>query len=66
MLPSLVNLIAVLAGGGGIVGAIIGFAVPTATTRELFANIATGAQIGGVAGAAIAFTIWGGGSLAGA
>ncbi len=65
VLPPLVNLIAVLAAAGSIVGAIVGFSIRLRGNADWVKNMVDGAQLGAVAGSAIAFAIWIGGSAAG-
>lgn len=54
MVPSLPDLIAVCAAGGGIVGAIGGFCFRPVTDRDLVKNMVDGAQLGAVFGAGVA------------
>jgi hypothetical protein len=66
VLPSLPDLIAVIAGFGTVVGGSYGFAARAPTTHELLLNVALGGTLGGIGGTAIAFLIWVGGTAAGA
>jgi hypothetical protein len=66
VLPSLTDLFGVLLPVGGLVGAIIGFALGAPSDRDLLKNVVDGAQIGVIFGTAVAVAIWTGGKLAGA
>jgi hypothetical protein len=66
VLPSLSGLFAVLGPIGGLVGAIIGFAVRAPADRDLVKNVIDGAQIGAICGTIVAIAIWVGGKAAGA
>jgi len=63
--PGLVDFLAVCPAAGAVVGAIIALAFRADTNRELVNNLLAGAGLGGIAGSAIAFAIWIGGTLAG-
>jgi hypothetical protein len=63
MIPSLPDLITVCAGAGGLIGAIIGFMMRAETDATWVANIVAGGALGGIAGTAVAFAIWIGGTL---
>ena len=65
-MPALPDLIAVLAGVGAVLGGIIGFAVHPASDRQMISNVVDGGQVGAILGGLAAFTIWLGGTAAGA
>ena len=56
--PPLSDLLAVATAIFALVGAIVGLVWPSESDRDMVQNIAAGAQIGAVAGVAIALTIW--------
>jgi len=60
------DILTVCAGGGAVLGAIVGFALPPKSDRELMENVVGGAQIGAVAVSAGGFLYWTVRSLAGA
>jgi hypothetical protein len=57
MKPSLVDLIAVAGGLGGILGALFAFGISTLKGREFLIDITIGITIGGTCGAFVAFLI---------
>jgi hypothetical protein len=65
-IPSLPELLAVLAPGCGVAGAFIGLALKTSSDRQIAENIALGFALGVVVGTTLSFAIWVGAVAAGA
>jgi hypothetical protein len=63
LIPRLPDLITVCAGAGGLIGAIIGFMMRAENDATWVANTIAGGALGGIAGTAVAFAIWIGGTL---
>lgn len=66
MTPDLPNLVAVFAAAGTSSGGVVGFLARSSTPRRMAENVALGGAVGGVAGTALAFTVWVGLLLGGA
>ncbi|MDQ3742760.1 MAG: hypothetical protein M3320_02350 [Actinomycetota bacterium] len=64
-MPPLTDVLEIFAAGGGVIGALAGFAVPPASDRALIENVVDGAALGAVVGAAFGFTFWIAGKAAG-
>jgi hypothetical protein len=65
VIPRLPDLIAVCAGAGSLIGAIIGFLMRAKTGAALVSNIIAASALGAIARTAIAFAVWIGGTLGG-
>lgn len=58
--PSLAELIAVIGGGGSVLGGLVGLSLRSDTSRRIAENVALGFGIGAGCGTAVGFAVYAG------